>query len=128
MSSKRGPHDWCNDIFQAASDINADVGDMEKEIFLSDGKTQRAVVKSLSDIGEAAKNLGALLSRDERFGVALIDDLRDAYGMRTILSHEYFRIDPEVVWQTVKISVPSLLLKIEEVSRHLVRNRTSPSI
>ena len=63
-------------------------------------------MKSLSDIGEAAKNLCALLDQDERFSDALLEDLRDAYGMRTILSHEYFRIDPDVVWETAKNSFP----------------------
>lgn len=74
-----------------------------REGFLSDTKTQDAVVRNLEVIGEAVKNLFA--------------DLRAKYpdvpwgriaGMRDVRIHEYFGVRLETVWNAVEHRLPEL--------------------
>jgi uncharacterized protein with HEPN domain len=46
--------DWIEDIRCAIGNIRNDTSGLTKAQFLDDGKSQRAVAKSISDIGEAA--------------------------------------------------------------------------
>ena len=58
MSNKeRRLPDWINDIQEAIQNIRVDLGSLSEESFIGDGKSQRAVIKGLIDIGEAAKNI-----------------------------------------------------------------------
>jgi uncharacterized protein with HEPN domain len=43
-------------------------------------------------------------SKPRRFG----NIFKDAYDMRIILTHEYFRVDVAVVWDTIKNDFPGL--------------------
>ena len=49
--------DWLADIRDAISSIHGNIGALTKPEFSRDRKTQRAVIKSLTDIGEAANNI-----------------------------------------------------------------------
>lgn len=40
---------------------------------------------------------------------------RDAYDMRIVLTHEYFRVDAAVVWDTVINDLPTLQLLLESI-------------
>jgi uncharacterized protein with HEPN domain len=40
------------DMLEAISNIESDIGEMSKDEFLADGKTQRAVIESLIVIGK----------------------------------------------------------------------------
>ncbi len=41
--------------------------------------------------------------------------LRDAYDMRIVLTHEYFRVAPNVVWNTVRNDLPTLDALVESL-------------
>ena len=69
-----------------------------------------AVVREIEIIGEAVNNIS--------------DKLRKAHpgvqwnlmvGMRNFLIHEYFEVDLEVVWDTVKNSLPELKEQIQKI-------------
>jgi len=95
-------------MLDAINHVRLDIGDLGKEQFLVDGKTQRAVLESIIVIGEAAnKVMGLDPSIGERNPV-LWQHLRDAYDMRIVLTHEYFRVDAGIVWTTVENSLPKL--------------------
>jgi uncharacterized protein with HEPN domain len=49
--------DWIEDIRGTIKNIREDIKGLTKGQFLDDGKSQRAVVKSISDIGEAAHRI-----------------------------------------------------------------------
>jgi uncharacterized protein with HEPN domain len=49
--------DWIEDIRGAIKNIREDIKGLTKGQFLDDGKSQRAVAKSVSDIGEAAHRI-----------------------------------------------------------------------
>lgn len=103
------------DMREAIANARSDIGTLRKDEFLADGKTQRAVIESLIVIGEAANIIMHLdPSLAERAPDAW-QQLRDAYDMRIVLTHEYFRVDPTVVWDTVCNDLPTLDALVESL-------------
>jgi uncharacterized protein with HEPN domain len=96
------------DIEEALVNIRSDLGTLTKEQFSLDGKTQRAVIESLIVIGESANNLMRLDPGIEQRNPETWQHFRDVYEMRIVLTHEYFRVDASVVWDTVKNDLPRL--------------------
>lgn len=88
-------------MLEAITNIKSDIGDLSETGFLIDGKTQRAVIEGIIVIGEAASALMKLAPDIERQQPHIWQQLRDASNMRNVLAHEYFRVDPTVVWATV---------------------------
>ena len=95
-------------MLEAARNIRSDIGDLDEDRFLTDGKTQRAVIEGILVIGEAANKVMGLDPSMEQQHPELWQQLRDASDMRNLLAHEYFRVDPGVVWTTVKTHLPVL--------------------
>ena len=97
MSEERLLLDYLNDILENISDIKEFTSGMTRESYSSDKKTVKAVVRSLEVIGEAANKIP--------------QNIRDSYpeipwmeiiAMRNRLIHEYFGIDLDIIWQTIK--------------------------
>ena len=112
--SRRVP-ERLRDMREAIANARNDLGALTKAEFLADGKTQRAVIESLIVIGEAAKLVMHLDSDLERRAPDAWQQFREAYDMRIVLTHEYFRVDAAVVWETVKNDLPQLDALIESL-------------
>ncbi|MBI2100809.1 MAG: DUF86 domain-containing protein [Candidatus Vogelbacteria bacterium] len=69
-----------------------------------------AVVRQLEIIGEAAKNLSEKIKEKEN-----TLPWKEIAGMRDKLIHEYFEVDLEIVWSTVKDDLPPLKNFIEKM-------------
>ena len=95
-------------ILEAANNARSDIGDLDKAQFLTDGKTQRAVIESMVVIGEAANKIMGIDPAIAKSHPHLWQQLRDAYDMRIVLTHEYFRVDPLIVWNTVQNHLPEI--------------------
>ena len=67
---------------EAARNIKADIGNLDEDRFLADGKTQRAVIEGILVIGEAANKVRALDPSIEQKHPELWQQLRDAGEMR----------------------------------------------
>ena len=96
------------DIREALGNLRSDLGSLTKKQFLHDGKTQRAVIESIIVIGEAANNIMRIDPGIEQRNPEAWQHFREAYDMRIVLTHEYFRVDASVVWDTVKNDLPAL--------------------
>ena len=95
-------------MLEAIGNARSDIGALSKDQFLADGKTQRAVIESIIVIGEAANKVIQLDPSIEQRNPILWQQFRDSYDMRIVLTHEYFRVDPSIVWTTVKNHLPQL--------------------
>jgi uncharacterized protein with HEPN domain len=62
-----------------------------------------AACRSLEIIGEASKNV----SPDLKSKYPLVDWKRMA-GIRDVIIHDYFGLDYEVIWDTIKTDIPVL--------------------
>ena len=76
--------------------------------FMSDSKTQDAVIRNFEIMGEAAKRVS-----DETRGDAPAVPWRRIGGFRDILIHQYQGIDLDEVWVIVDKELPGLKREIE---------------
>ncbi|MFH1670435.1 MAG: DUF86 domain-containing protein [Patescibacteria group bacterium] len=74
-----------------------------KRLFCRDDKTQDAVIRQISIIGEAASKLPVLLRKKYKQ-----ISWKEAISMRNILIHEYSATNVQRVWDTVKKDLPVL--------------------
>ena len=94
---------YLDDIIEAVRRIKEFTNDMDFDDFKADIKTQDAVVRNLEIIGEASGRLP-----EEVHLSAPEIEWRKIVGIRNILAHEYFGVDLEIVWKTVKEDLPIL--------------------
>jgi len=99
------------DILRAARLAVEFRGRLDKTAFLSDLKTQAAVLHELLVLGEAAKRLSATF-RDTHADVPW----KAIAGMRDRLLHGYDDVDLELVWKTVDEDVPALIRRVEALA------------
>ena len=82
--------------------------------FMSDRKTQSAVVRQIEIIGEAVKQLSPALTGSEP-----TVPWRQIAGTRDRLIHAYFNVDLDAVWTMVQDDLPQLKA---DVARMLARS------
>jgi uncharacterized protein with HEPN domain len=108
------PREWrlrVEDILDAIARIEQYVGGLSFEQFQADQKTVDAVVRNLEVIGEAVRHLSA-----DHEGLPAEIPWSDIAGMRSILIHEYFGVDLNIVWQTVTDDLPELRGQLQRIS------------
>ena len=103
MRPRRFYLDYLQDILQATEDALSFVDGMDYPTFLTDPRTNLAVVRALEIMGEAARHIPANIRRS-------YPEIpwQDVVGMRNKLVHEYFGVDLEVLWRTVQEDVSPL--------------------
>jgi len=108
--SKRGNKLYFEDIVSSMERIEEYVGEMKEENFYSDHKTIDAVVRNLSIIGEAANNLSENIKLEN-------PDIpwAEIIGMRNKIIHEYFGMDEEILWKTIKADLPEFKKLLEKI-------------
>lgn len=107
--------DWVNDIRESMQNIRSDIGTLTKSEFREDGKSQRAVIKGLTDIGEAANNIMKLAPGLKQSNPDIWQHLDDVYAMRIRLTHSYHRTNPNIVFDTVQTDLPGLELLLSNI-------------
>jgi uncharacterized protein with HEPN domain len=95
-----------DDIVEWSARLEAHISGLSEEEFLSDSKTQDAVIRCIICIGEAAKHI---MANREQLGIdPKNSDFFQAWWARNRLAHGYFDIDAGRVWLTATASVPQL--------------------
>ena len=111
--------DWriyLDDILRACDKIQRFTAGMTQVSFQQDERTFDAAVRNLEIIGEAAKHLP-----DEAREQMLDIEWRKVAGLRDILTHAYFGIDPDVLWDIIQ----NKLSPLEDAIRNFRKRDTS---
>ncbi|HOF30332.1 MAG TPA: DUF86 domain-containing protein [Burkholderiaceae bacterium] len=107
--------DWVEDIRETIRNVRSDIGTLTKSEFREDGKSQRAVIKGLTDIGEAANNIMKLALGLRHSYPEAWQHLVDVYAMRIRLTHTYHRTNPNIVFDTVLNDLPALESQLDTI-------------
>ncbi len=101
------PEEFLKHILDEINYLISTSQDLEESNFSQDQTLQRAFVRSLEIIGEAAKNL-SLDFKSEHNDI----DWKSMAGMRDRLIHGYFGVDYQIVWDVIQTEIPKLKSKI----------------
>ena len=98
------------DILEALGRIDQYTQGIDFDQFKSDQRTIDAVVRNLEIIGEAASHIPELIIQNNH-------QIPWKYmkAMRNLLIHEYFGVNVEILWQTVKHDLPPLKNHLGEI-------------
>lgn len=106
--------DYLQHILDAIDNIQDYCAGMSRDAFMEDRKTRDAVIRNLEVIGEACNNVSkkhpdfAAQHAGVPWGFA--------YEMRNALSHGYFVVDHDIVWQTIQRDLPELKAQISALT------------
>lgn len=101
---------FLEDIMQAIEKIETYTKNLTLNEFRDDSMAVDAVIRNFEVIGEASKNIPQNVK--EKYPHV---EWKEAAGFRDVLIHEYFGIDTESVWDTIKNNIPILKNHIVEV-------------
>ena len=109
--SERDIRDYLSDILDAVTEIKEITKDSENfNSFVQNKEKTYSAIYLLAKIGEAVKKIPDTIKSN----YSQIP-WRDISGMRDILLHEYFRVDLEKIWETIKKDLDPLKKATEEI-------------
>jgi uncharacterized protein with HEPN domain len=111
--SKLRFRDWrfrVRDILDAVRAIERYTEGMTFEEFAADARTIDAVVRNLMTIGESTRWIPEPI-KDAHREVPW----RTLRGVRNVVVHEYFGVDSEILWESVRSDLPPLAPKLEAI-------------
>jgi uncharacterized protein with HEPN domain len=111
---KRHPELYITDILESGLAIQAYVRGIAFDQFTKDRMRSAAVIREFEIIGEAVGKV----PDDLKNGFPDVP-WRDIKDFRNLLTHEYFGIDLEIVWNTINQDLPLLLDASEKILANL---------
>lgn len=108
--SDRDPTLYLKDIVLSMERIQEYIIGLSFERFKSDYKTIDAVIRNFEIIGEATKSL----SKDIKSKYPFIP-WEEMYRLRNRISHEYFGIDYEIIWDIATKHLPKNYKDVQAV-------------
>ena len=101
---KRTEATYLLDMLLAAQDVMEFTSGLTFQQFVRGRLHQNAIFKSIEIIGEAATHVTEKTKREN-----LEIPWQDIIGTRNRLTHVYFQVDLEVVWDIVEKDIPQLI-------------------
>jgi len=93
---------FLEDIVIAMDRIQEYIAGLDFQRFKRDYKTVDAVIRNFEIIGEASKNLSTEIKNRNNHV-----PWEEMYRLRNRISHEYFGIDYEIIWDIISNYLPS---------------------
>jgi uncharacterized protein with HEPN domain len=112
--SKHAPRlaDYLSHMAQAIERIERYTASLGEAEFLLDELVQDAVIRNLEILGEASNNIQ---KNHPEFVVRHPElPLSSAYQMRNAVAHGYFKIDFQIVWNTIRTELPALYRNVKK--------------
>jgi uncharacterized protein with HEPN domain len=104
------------DLKQAMARIRQYTAGFTYDEFIKDEKTMDAVLRNLEVIGEAARNIP-----EELRGRYPDVEWHRMIGLRNIISHEYFGVDMQIIWEVATRNVPEAEPLVADMLDRLAR-------
>ena len=105
---------FLEDILLSINRIAEYIGNYAFDEFRKDYKTVDAVIRNFEIIGEASKNVP--LEVKEKYPNV---PWAEMYLMRNKVTHEYFGIDYEIIWDIAKNHLPENKVQIQRILNQL---------
>ncbi|OGK26158.1 hypothetical protein A3D80_01305 [Candidatus Roizmanbacteria bacterium RIFCSPHIGHO2_02_FULL_40_13b] len=86
------------------------------EDFVTNNEKQSAVIRQFEIIGEAVNQLEKAFQEENKSLRDIHIPIEEIVEMRNILIHEYFGVDLELVWDTLKEDLPNLKTQLKNVT------------
>lgn len=102
-------------MLDAATMATSYVEGYDKDDFLADKRTQQAVTMNILILGEVATKIAQ--NHPEFAEEKSTVPWNSMRNMRNRIAHGYFEIDFEVVWDTVSLSVPPLIVALKALNK-----------
>ncbi len=107
---KRDVSLFIQDILQNINDIKSFSKELTKDKFMKDKLKQNAIIRSIEIIGEAVKNIPDSF-REKNSNIPW----RKIAGIRDIITHGYFRVDLDAVWNIITKDILDLEKQIKKL-------------
>ncbi|MFA4952916.1 MAG: DUF86 domain-containing protein [Candidatus Pacearchaeota archaeon] len=101
-------------IIENIVDIESFIKGINKKDFLKNKEKQNAVIRSLEIIGEAVKNLPQNITNKYPN-----IPWKEIAGTRDRITHHYFKVDLDIIWDIIKQDIPKLKQEILKVRKDL---------
>ena len=114
-ASERDPILYLEDIAPAMQRVQEYITGLHLSQFEADYKTVDAVIRNFEVIGEASKNLPIIIK--EKYNHVPWEEM---YRLRNRISHEYFGIDYNIIWNIATLQLPVNyydIMKILEIEK-----------
>ena len=103
MRGKLGDAVRLQHILDAIGEIESYLENSDFEAFLGNSMMRFACIKQMEIIGEASNHISEEVK--DRFSEI---EWGQIVGMRNVFVHEYFGIDPKLVWEIIRQDIPEL--------------------
>lgn len=110
MQSKFADKVRLQHIFDTILEIEEYSRDSEFADFIKNSMMRFACIKQMEIIGEASNHISDEIK--VRFSSI---EWSQIIGMRNVFVHEYFGVDPNIVWDIIKVDLPGLKEKVKEI-------------
>lgn len=101
---------YLEDMLQSMERIEEYLGDLDFRKFKMNYLVVDAIIRNFEIIGEASKNIPSGIQ--EKYPEI---PWRKMYGLRNLITHEYFGIDYEMIWEIAKHNLPQNRTDLSEM-------------
>jgi uncharacterized protein with HEPN domain len=113
---QRDYRDFLNDILVSIDEILEFTKNATFEDFKNNRMMKYSVIRCLEVIGEASSKIPP--SVQNKYNQV---PWKDIVAMRNKVIHEYFGVDTDILWQTVKEDIPALKPLIQQIIDSLLK-------
>lgn len=107
----RTNRDWLQSIAASAQHIAAFTAGLSFADYAQDAKTRAAVERHFGIIGEALSQL----EQQSPDTAASISGRREIIGMRTALTHRFYAVDAQAIWDIIIDRLPLLRAEVRQL-------------